>query len=203
MAQVIYLYPKWLRAWHQINALMFLILILTGLSMQYGIFKIRFDYAVSIHNICGIILSFNYLIFFAGNLISGNYKHYLLKFNGFFKELKLQFHFYCFGLFKGELPPFPLRKDRKFNPLQKLSYVLVMFIFVPVICLTGLAMLFPQLIVEKVFGMPGIVLTDLFHIMTGFLGSMFMIIHIYFCTIGAKPAASFKSMIDGYQEVAE
>ncbi|HEY4785779.1 MAG TPA: cytochrome b/b6 domain-containing protein [Bacteroidales bacterium] len=203
MIQYIYFYPKWLRIWHQINALMFLMLIITGLSMQYGIFGIRFDFAVSLHNVCGIILVFNYLLFMVGNLLSGNYKYYLLKFNNFFKELKAQFRFYCSGLFKGEKPPFPLSKERKFNPLQKLSYVVVMFVFMPIIILTGIAMLFPQLIINKILGIPGIVLTDLLHIIMGFLGSIFMIVHIYFCTIGMKPGASFKSILNGYQEFSE
>jgi thiosulfate reductase cytochrome b subunit len=203
MSQLIYFYPKWLRAWHQVNALMFLALIVTGLSMQYGLFYIRFDYAVSIHNICGIILAINYLFFLSGNLFSGNYKYYLLKFNGFYKELKAQMRYYCFGLFKGEHAPFPLNKERKFNPLQKLSYVIVMLVFVPLVIISGLAMLYPQIIINKIFGVPGIVITDLVHIIFGFLGSMFMIIHIYFCTIGAKPASNFKSIIDGYHEVEE
>jgi thiosulfate reductase cytochrome b subunit len=203
MSQYIYLYPKWLRAWHQVNALMFLALILTGLSMQYGLFFIRFDYAVSIHNICGIILAINYLLFLIGNLISGNYKFYLLKFSGFLTELKMQFNYYCFGIFKGEKPPFPLNKERKFNPLQKLSYAIVMFVFVPIIIVSGVAMLYPQIIVNKMFGVPGIVVTDLLHIVAGFIGSMFMLIHIYFCTIGAKPAANFRSILSGYHEVEE
>ena len=203
MAQFIYFYPKWLRAWHQVNALMFLMLIITGLSMQYGMFQIRFDYAVSIHNICGIILAVSYLVFCLGNLLSGNYKHYLLKFNGFLRDLKMQFKYYCFGVFKGNIPPFSINKERKFNPLQKLSYVLVMFVFVPIIILTGLSLLFPQFIVEKIFGIPGIVITDILHIITGFLCSMFMIIHIYFCTFGRKPTDSFKSIINGYHEVTD
>jgi len=126
MGHLIYFYPKWLRAWHQTNALMFLMLIITGLSMQYGLFFIRFDVAVSIHNICGIILALSYLLFIFGNLLSGNYKYYLLKLNGFFKELGIQFRYYCFGIFKKETPPFPISSDLKFNPLQKLSYVLLL-----------------------------------------------------------------------------
>lgn len=200
MAQNIYFYPKWLRAWHQVNALMFLLLIVTGLSMQYGLFFIRFDYAVSIHNICGIILATNYLLFILGNLLSGNYKFYLLNFSSFFKELNIQFRFYCFGIFKGEKPPFPLNEKRKFNPLQKLSYAVIMFVFVPLMIVTGLALLFPQLIVNKVFGVPGIIVTDLLHIIAGFIGSMFMLIHVYFCTLGAKPVANFKSILTGYHE---
>ncbi len=203
MAQRIYFYPKWLRAWHQVNALMFLMLIITGLSMQYGLFRIRFDYAVSIHNICGIILAINYLIFLTGNLVSGNYKYYLLQFSGFWRDLKLQFNYYCFGLFQGQKPPFPIHAERKFNPLQKLSYVVVMFIFVPFIVISGLAMLFPQFIFNKLLGIPGIVLVDLVHISAGFLGSIFMIIHIYFCTIGPSPTSSFKSILNGYHDVVE
>jgi thiosulfate reductase cytochrome b subunit len=203
MSQKIYFYPKWLRAWHQVNALMFLLLIITGLSMQYGIFKIRFDYAVSIHNVSGIVLAVNYFLFLAGNIFSGNYRYYLLRFGGFYTDLKRQLVYYCMGLFKGEKAPFPINKERKFNPLQKLSYVVTMLVLMPILIITGIGLLFPQLLVNRIWGVPGIVLTDLFHLITGFLGSMFMIIHIYFCTIGAKPMKNFKSMIDGYHEIEE
>ena len=36
MDQKVYLYPVYLRLWHLLNALFFLVLILTGLSMQYS-----------------------------------------------------------------------------------------------------------------------------------------------------------------------
>jgi thiosulfate reductase cytochrome b subunit len=201
MAEKIYFYPKWLRAWHQTNALMFLLLIVTGLSMQYGIFAIRFDIAVSVHNICGIILALSYLVFLLGNFFSGNYKYYLLRFTNFFYDLKIQFRYYSHGLFKGETAPFPLNKERKFNPLQKFSYVVVMIFFVPFIIVSCLGLLFPQLIFDKFLGIPGIVLTDMVHIIAGFLCSMFMLVHVYFCTIGAKPSASFRGMMDGYHEI--
>jgi len=201
MIQRIYFYPIWLRLWHMTNALMFLLLILTGLSMQYGLFKIRFDYAVSIHNVSGIILSVSYLVYFVANFITGNLKYYRIKFDGFFKRLMMQFRFYTVGIFKQEKAPFPLTVKRKFNPLQKFTYVGVMYIIVPLILISGYAMLFPQVIYDRVFGIPGIVLTDLVHVITGFLGSIFMIIHIYFCTIGAKPTSNFKSIITGYHEI--
>lgn len=201
MTQNICFYPIWLRLWHMTNALMFLVLIITGLSMQYSLFNIRFDYAVSIHNISGIILSLSYLIYFFANFITGNLKYYTIKFDGFFKRVMIQFRFYTVGIFKQEKPPFPLTTKRKFNPLQKFTYVGMMYIIVPLIIISGYAMLFPEVIYNRVFGIPGIVLTDLVHVITGFLGSIFMIIHIYFCTIGAKPSSNFKSIITGYHEI--
>ena len=201
MTQKVYYYPVWLRIWHMINALMFLFLIITGLSMQYGLFKIRFDYAVTIHNVCGIVLTISYMYYFVANFIIGNLKFYRIKFSGLYKNLAIQFRFYTIGIFRNEKAPFPLTTKRKFNPLQKLSYVGVMYIIVPLIIFSGLALLFPQIIYNRVLGVPGIVLTDLVHVMAGFLGSIFMIIHVYFCTIGAKPSANFKSIVSGYHEI--
>ncbi|MBE9484291.1 MAG: cytochrome b/b6 domain-containing protein, partial [Bacteroidetes bacterium] len=59
MEEKLYLYPVWVRFWHWANAILCLLLILTGLSMQYSDPEypiIRFDWAVSIHDISGIIL---------------------------------------------------------------------------------------------------------------------------------------------------
>lgn len=201
MPQRIYLYQLWLRIWHLINALMFLSLIITGLSMQYGFFSIRFDIAVSIHNITGIILSISYVYYFIANFITGNLKFYRIKFKGFFNRLFLQIRYYTFGIFKKESPPFPVSAKRKFNPLQKLSYVVVMYIFVPLIVISGIALLYPQIIYDRVLGIPGIVVTDLVHISAGFVGSIFMIVHIYFCTIGPTTTSNFKSIITGYHEL--
>ncbi len=109
-----------------------------------------------------------------------------------------QFRYYSYGIFKNEAPPFPVTADRKFNPLQKLSYVIVMYVFMPLLIISGLALLFPDYIPTQIFSRSGIHLTDLIHITAGFVLSMFMIVHIYLCTIGKTPFANFKSMINGW-----
>ncbi|MCK9291017.1 MAG: cytochrome b/b6 domain-containing protein [Bacteroidales bacterium] len=203
MAEKIYLYPVWLRIWHAINALMFLVLIATGISMQYShpdAPLIRFDRAVSWHNIAGIIVSLNYLIFLIGNLITKNGSFYKIKLKGLIKSLIKQFDYYLRGLFKREPAPFPISEERKFNPLQKVTYVGTMYVLVPIIIITGLALLFPETIVSKVFNYSGIYLTALLHGTVGFLLSVFLVIHVYFSTIGASPSSNFKGMINGWHE---
>ncbi|MCF8348555.1 MAG: hypothetical protein K9G61_07045, partial [Bacteroidales bacterium] len=59
-------------------------------------------------------------------------------------------------------------------------------------------LIFPEFIVPNVFGFSGIHLTGLVHIISGFGLSIFLCIHLYFCTIGKTPTSNFKSMIDGY-----
>jgi thiosulfate reductase cytochrome b subunit len=63
-----YLYPKWLRAWHVLNAILFLILIVTGFSMQYTdkqntAYIVGFSIAVKWHNFAAIALTINYIVF--------------------------------------------------------------------------------------------------------------------------------------------
>ena len=199
----IYLYPRWIRLWHTLNALFCLLLIITGISMQFSNPKvplIRFDIAVSIHNIFGILLAVNYLQFFIGNLITWNGKHYKIAFRGFYERLLSQFRYYTRGIFKDENPPFPISKEIKFNPLQQFSYVLIMYILVPIVVISGLGLFFPNVIPTNLLGISGLHLTDLFHITVGFIISLFMFVHIYFCTIGKTPTSNFKGIITGYHE---
>jgi thiosulfate reductase cytochrome b subunit len=199
----IYLYPIWIRLWHLVNALLCLILIITGFSMQFSnpnVALVRFDTAVAIHDITGIILTINYAIFFLGNLFTLNGKYYQMEYRGLFKRLSKQFVYYTIGIFRKENPPFPVSRERKFNPLQQFSYVAIMYLFVPLVFITGWALLFPSTIPTTILKASGLHVTDFLHIISGFFISFFMIIHIYFCTIGKTPTSNFKSMIDGYHE---
>jgi len=185
------------------NAILCLILILTGLSMQFSDPKyplIRFDISVSIHNITGILLICNYIFYFTGNLATVNGRQYKLN-SGIWKQLMIQFRYYLIGIFKGESAPFPITEERKFNPLQQFTYVVTMYGFVPVAFITGIALMFPDIIPTTVFAKSGLHATDLLHVFAGFCISMFMFIHIYFCTIGKSPVSNFKSIINGYHEL--
>lgn len=208
MARQLYLYPVWIRLWHLVNALLFLILIFTGISMQFAgsgrsFSLIRFDQAVAWHNTSAIILTFNYVIFVLGNIFTTNSRHYSIKKKNFWSDLLAQLKFYSFGMFKKEKHPFPVTYEQKFNPLQKISYVLAMYFGMPVIIITGIGLLFPEILVRQFLGVSGLLITDILHIAVGFILSIFMLIHIYTCTLGDKPTTLFKSMINGYHEEHE
>jgi thiosulfate reductase cytochrome b subunit len=184
-----------------LNAIFMLVLILTGLSMQYSSRDgslIPFPVSVQLHNISGIALTASYLIFFIGNIISGNRKHYRLQWEGLRKRMSIQLRYYLSGYFKKHPPPFPVSSESKFNPLQAITYVWVMYIGLPLVVITGIGLLFPEIILAGIFGVNGLVLTDLIHVITGFLLSIFMIIHIYLCTMGVHPGGNFNSILSGW-----
>ena len=200
-----YLYPKWVRLWHVFNAILFLTLIVTGISMQYtgrddSTYMVGFAKAVKWHNWAAFLLTANYVFYILGNAFTNNGDYYHISRKDFVKDLVKQMKYYAFGMFKGEKHPFPVSLDRKFNPLQKLSYVLAMYIGMPLLIISGFGLLFPEITLTRIFGISGQVLTDVLHISMGFILSIFMIIHVYTCTLGSKPSSLFKGMITGYHE---
>ena len=200
-----YLYPIWVRLWHVMNAVLFIILIVTGLSMQYTdkqdyILVVSFARAVKWHNIAAILLIINYIIFVTGNIVSENGRYYRISKKDSFSDLGRQLRFYSWGMFKGEKHPFPVTSERKFNPLQKFTYVLAMYVALPLLIISGLGLMFPETIINRFLGVSGLILTDVLHITMGFCLTLFMLIHIYTCTLGARPSSLFKSIISGYHE---
>jgi thiosulfate reductase cytochrome b subunit len=198
-----YLYPKWIRLWHVINALMFIILIVTGLSMQYTgkdnpAYMVGFAKAVRMHNFAAIVLVINYIIFVTGNLLTRNGRYYRISRKNFISDLITQFRFYASGMFKGEKHPFPVTEERKFNPLQKITYVLALYVAVPLLIISGIGLLLPEITIKSIFGVSGLILTDILHITMGFFLSIFMLVHIYTCTLGHKPLSLFRGIITGY-----
>jgi thiosulfate reductase cytochrome b subunit len=187
---------------------MFLILIVTGISMQYtdkenGIYMVGFAMAVKWHNYAAFVLTASYVVFIVGNGLTGNGKYYRIKKDTFFSDLIKQGKYYAFGMFRGEKHPFPVTLESKFNPLQKITYVLAMYLGMPLLIISGFVLLFPEVAADNLFGVSGLVLNDVLHITTGFLLSIFMIVHIYTCTLGAKPTTLFRGMISGYHQSDE
>ena len=203
MEQKIYIYPGYIRIWHLMNALFFLVLILTGISMQYSnpdAPLLSFRVSVELHNISGIGLTISYLVFIIGNTLSGNRKHYRIQWKGLWEKMMKQARYYLLGYFKKEEHPFPITEEMKFNPLQAVTYAMAMYLGVPLICLTGIGLLFPETVLDQIFGLSGFLIADLIHVITGFLLSIFMIIHIYLCTIGLKPMRNFRAIFTGWHE---
>ena len=189
-----------------LNTIFMLILILTGLSMQYSgtdASIIPFSVAVRMHNISGIILSASYLLFVIGNFFSGNGQHYRIQWQGLKKRLVIQLRYYMFGYLRKQNHPYPVSQERKFNPLQAFTYALIMYIALPLVVISGWGLLFPETILDRVFGVSGMVLTDLLHVIMGFLLSVFMIIHIYTITLGTHPLRNFRSIITGWHHTED
>jgi thiosulfate reductase cytochrome b subunit len=197
----ILLYPWWLRSWHWINAILFVVLIWTGVELHFarpGTAGLGFQASRVIHNTAGILLTFNYLVFLLGNLLTKNGRYYLLNLGDITEGMLRQLRFYVWGIFRGEPHPFPHSAKRKFNPLQKISYTIVMYMILPLMVIGGWLMFFPDKIPEEIIGVPGRLFYALTHTFLGWLLGLFMMVHIYLGTTGNTPTELYKGILTGW-----
>jgi thiosulfate reductase cytochrome b subunit len=192
-------YPLWLRLWHWTNALLCLLLLLTGVSMHYAqpVLAGRFRTVIFVHNTSGIMLTVFYFVFLFGNVFWGNGRYYLLAPGDLSSGLLRQTRHYLLGIFVGERSPFPHTETRKFNPLQKLSYLFIMYLLFPFLVVTGWALLFPEQLPGQLFGIPGIGVPALAHTILGFFLSLFIVVHTYLGTTGDTLTELFRLMLTG------
>ncbi len=198
-----YLYPLWLRAWHWLNAILFLTSLLTGISMHFALgWLIPFDVAVPVHNISGILLTVSWLAFLLGNVVGGNGKHYLVNLRALPMDLYRQVRYYVYGIFVNEPHPFHVTAEQKLNALQTLSYVGVMYGLMPLLIITGWAFLFSAELPETVFGYGTIWLVAMAHLLLAWMLLLFLVVHVYIITTGETPTTNLKAMVTGWHKAA-
>ena len=187
----LYLYPLWIRLWHWTNAVLFIILMISGASLHYG--SSAFGTVLSIHNIAGILLSIIWLLFVIGNLISNNGKHYKIRFKGLISRLIKQSYYYGFGIFKGDAHPFQASADMKFNSLQQLTYIAVMYGLMPILIGSGFFFLF--------LGYFNIWVIAMTHLVVAYLLVLFLVTHIYIISTGKTIFSNLRAMFTGWEKV--
>jgi thiosulfate reductase cytochrome b subunit len=204
----IYLHPLPIRIWHWVNALGFIILILTGTQIKLGnkINLFSFETAVDIHSWLGFILLANYFIWFIYYLLTVKIKIYIPPLHHpieFAKKALCQAKFYGWGLMVGDENPHHSTPDNKFNPMQQVSYLMIMVALIPVQIITGLFLWDPNLFGPVVNLIGGIQVADTIHILLWIFFSAFIIVHFYLATLGHTTWAHIIAMFSGYEEEHE
>jgi PAS domain S-box-containing protein len=191
-----YIYKSFERFWHWSQALLIFFLILTGFEIHSSYKLMGFQNAVKWHDTAG--WAFLVLIIFAifWHFVTGEWKQYVPTMR-FGKE---QFRYYISGIFKGA--PHPTKKTRynKLNPLQRLIYLGLKLLVIPIQVLTGFIYMFyvypdNPLHVSTIGGIAVI------HTIGAFGLIIFIIAHIYLTTTGEKVFTSIKAMITGWEVV--
>ncbi len=195
MSRII-LYTRFNRFWHWAQALLILLLAVTGFEVR-GTFRV-FGYlrAVNLHH--GLSLALITLVLFAAfwHLTTGEWRQYLPT-RVFLKEMTA---FYLTGIFRGA--PHPVRKERtaKLNPLQRLAYLGFKVLIIPVQFTTGaLYFFYPNL---NAHAWPAGFLwgVSTLHVLGAFGLLAFLVGHVYLTTTGHTPLANLKAMLVGYED---
>lgn len=203
--QKLYIHPLPVRIWHWTNASGFIVLLLTGLQIRYAgpLDIIPFRLAVEIHNWVGFVLIGNFFVWLLFYLFSdkiGVY-HPELRPAKYYRESFRQARYYAYGIFKGEPNPYHVSPYHKFNPLQSMTYQIIMLFLVPVQFFTGLLLWDVTRFAGAVEFFGGVRVVDTVHVLIFTFFVWFIFVHVYLATLGHSRTAHIKAMVTGYEEV--
>lgn len=200
MKEQIYIYKAFERFWHWAQSFLILFLALTGFEIHGAISFFGYQNAVAYHNVAAY--SFIILIVFAifWHFVTGEWRQYLPTFN----NLKLQLDYYLFGIFKNA--PHPTKKTTlsKLNPIQRLVYLGLKILVIPVMVISGLMYMFyryPQGNSVELLNIQSVKGIALVHTFGAFLLISFIIAHLYLITTGSTITSNLKAMMTGYEEL--
>jgi thiosulfate reductase cytochrome b subunit len=134
---------------------------------------------------------------------TGYWRNYIPSGKGLWSRVKMQIIFYTVGLGRDGLDVVPSAETR-FNALQQLTYLIVVFGLLPLLVVTGLLYLYyPMYVPETLLGLAGLWPIALAHYALGMLGTAYLVIHVYMATVGPDAGASLRLMTIGRGERAQ
>jgi len=200
----VYVNPLPVRIWHWANALMFIILIVTGVQIRYlDLFSLMsFRTAVVTHNWVAFALIANFFIWLLFYLFSDKNKAYHPEFNivKLADQSLKQMLYYGWGMFRGEPNPHHIDPYNKFNPLQRMLYQILMLFLLPLQFATGLMLWDVKRFQPYIDMVGGVRVVDTVHVLIFIFFVFYMFFHPYLATLGHTPTAHIKAMITGYED---
>ena len=203
MKKHVYIYKAFERFWHWMQAILILFLAATGFEIHGTIKFFGYQNAVEYHNIAAY--SFIVLIIFAifWHFTTGEWKQYLPT----LKNIKAQIDFYLFGIFRNAPHPTERTLLSKLNPLQRLVYLGLKILVIPVMVISGLLYMYYRYPQSgggiEVLNINSIEPIALLHTLGAFLLVAFLIAHLYLITTGTTVTSNLKTMITGFEDVEE
>ena len=193
----IYLFTRYERFWHWLQMVLIFLLLLTGFEVHDTFSLLGFDEAVEMHNFIGLswLIAFAFFVFWI--FTTGEWRQYKPTTRKMIEVIR----YYSWGIFKGESHPFPKRKEAKHNPLQRLVYLSLAALLLPIQMISGF--LYWSNNSWDAWGLSFLSLKTvaMVHMAGAFAILTFVIVHVYMTTTGHSLSAYIKAMITGWEDV--
>ena len=197
-----YVYQGFERFWHWTQAVLILFLALTGFEIHGTLAFFGFEQAVRYHSVAavGLVVLIALAIFW--HFTTGEWRQYIPT----RENLRAQAGYYVVGIFRDA--PHPTRKTAlsKLNPLQRLVYLALKLLVIPVIVTSGLLYMFyryPQSRGIEALDVNGLTSIAVVHTAGAFLLVAFLVGHVYLITTGRTPSSNLRAMITGWEDLED
>ncbi len=200
--RTVYIYRSFERFWHWSQAFLIIFLALTGFEVHSSFSFFGYENAVVFHRYAAYALMVLIIFAIFWHFTTGEWKQYLPT----TKFLKAQLDYYLLGIFKNA--PHPTKKTilSKLNPLQRLTYLGLKLLIIPVLVISGLFYIFyryPQGEHVASLNIETLEIVAIVHTVGAFFLIAFVIVHIYLITTGHTPLTNLKAMMTGYEEIED
>ncbi len=194
MAQVM-MYKRFERFWHWSQALLIILMLITGFEIHGTIRWLGFEQAVNTHIILAWTLIGLWVFAIFWHLTTGEWKQYI---PSSVEQIMGMMRYYAIDIFRGGEHPFHKTPQKKHNPLQRMTYLSLHIIISPTIWISGLLYLFYAS--WEMWGLSGLSLkvVALVHTAAAFALLAFFVAHLYMSiTMSDKPLGNIRAMITG------
>lgn len=196
----IYPYKRYERFWHWSQALLVIVMMITGFEIHGSYGLLGFEKAVRLHSNAAwaLLILWAFTIFW--QFTTGEWRQYLPSLRNVFAMVK----YYSYGIFLNAPHPFHKTAAKKHNPLQRLAYLALLAFISPLIWGSGLLYLFygnwAQLGIDRFLQLEWVATA---HVIGAFMMTAFFFGHVYLTTTGHTLTAHIKAMITGWEDVDE
>ena len=200
----LHLYTGYERIWHWAQALGVIALLVLGLEIHAPdtVHLVGFRTAVTVHNVLGALLIVNAFLALFYHLTTGQIRQYTVRRQELMALAVAQALYYLRDMFRGLPHPFERSRQAKLNPLQKLTYLVILNVLLPLQVITGVLLWGAQRWPVLVGALGGLRPLAATHTLGAWLFAAFLILHVYLTTTGRTPLANLKAMIVGHEDIA-
>lgn len=193
----IYVYKRYERFWHWSQALLIVVMMISGFEVHGSYALLGYRSAVNVHTFAAWTLLTIWAFTIVWQFTTGEWRQYLPT----LKKVDLMVRYYAFGIFKDAEHPFKKSAAQKHNPLQRLAYLGFLAVMSPIIWGSGLLYLFygqwDVLGLRRVLSLEWVAFA---HIIGAYMITVFFFAHVYMTTTGHTVFAHIKAMVTGWEE---
>ncbi|HED31929.1 MAG TPA: cytochrome B [Prosthecochloris aestuarii] len=198
----VYLYARFQRFWHWMQAFIIFSLLVTGLEV-HGLFELLgYEAAFHVHNAFAWGLVLFIVLAFFWYITTGDFRQYLIEGN-LVEKIMMQVRYYMIGIFKNEPHPFKKNEISRLNPLQRITYLMLTLVGLPLQIIFGFAYYYYNELVALGMNPDWIEPIAVIHTLLAYMLIGFVIMHVYMTTTGHTVTSNIKAMITGWEEVEE
>jgi thiosulfate reductase cytochrome b subunit len=193
----IYLFTRFERFWHWGQALLIILMLVTGFEIHGSYSLLGFRNALLAHEQAAWILIGLWIFAIFWHFITGEWRQYLPTLD----KLSDMIHFYLIDIFAGKSHPFHRSPLNKLNPLQRLTYLGVKLILSPLIWISGLLLITYSLWQPNANNWLNLNNIAMLHTATAWAFIIFLIVHVYMLSTGTTVLSQLKAMLTGWEEI--